>query len=280
MYGYLEFSFHHIDMDNKNFQMSLYASGSRYEDGIIEHDLYYEEDGYQFFTANFAPDGFESLRDKFIGPYRTERDPLAVENMTLISLWYRFQMFSSVFMPSLGVETWRHPSFRSQKAAVRAKSSSAFASVYFSRMARPAFTLLKALTGEGYGLHLFEPRWFEPEEKQQSFKSPTVDHGALAAAQVQAVVPVRPQALTDAVAANLPGGKVQDALHMLTPRARSTWSPTPGRCSAAWRTGSGASPPWTAWTSTCIRSTACCSTPPASGRWTTASASLPGSIPA
>ena len=34
--------------------------------------------------------------------------------------------------------------------------------------------LLKALTGEGYGLHLFEPRWFEPEEKQQSFKSPTV----------------------------------------------------------------------------------------------------------
>ena len=66
-------------MDNKNFQMSLYASGSRYEDGIIEHDLYYEEDGYQFFTANFAPDGFESLRDKFIGPYRTERDPLAVE---------------------------------------------------------------------------------------------------------------------------------------------------------------------------------------------------------
>ena len=79
VYGYLEFSFHHIDMDNKNFQMSLYASGSRYEDGIIEHDLYYEEDGYQFFTANFAPDGFESLRDKFIGPYRTERDPLAVE---------------------------------------------------------------------------------------------------------------------------------------------------------------------------------------------------------
>lgn len=34
--------------------------------------------------------------------------------------------------------------------------------------------LLKALTYEGYGLHLFEPRWFEPEEKQQSFKSPTV----------------------------------------------------------------------------------------------------------
>ena len=34
--------------------------------------------------------------------------------------------------------------------------------------------LLRALTKEGYGLHLFEPRWFEPEEKPQSFKSPTV----------------------------------------------------------------------------------------------------------
>ena len=40
------------------------------------------------------------------------------------------------------------------------------------------------------------------------------DHGALAAPQVQAVVPVRPQALADAVAAHLPGGEVQNALHM------------------------------------------------------------------
>ena len=34
--------------------------------------------------------------------------------------------------------------------------------------------LLRGLTSEGYGLHLFEPAWFEPAEKQQSFKSPTV----------------------------------------------------------------------------------------------------------
>ena len=36
--------------------------------------------------------------------------------------------------------------------------------------------LMRALTNEGYGLHLFEPRWFEPEQEQQSFKSPTVIH--------------------------------------------------------------------------------------------------------
>ncbi|MBQ6358174.1 MAG: N,N'-diacetylchitobiose phosphorylase, partial [Clostridia bacterium] len=34
--------------------------------------------------------------------------------------------------------------------------------------------LLRALTQEGYGLHLFEPRWFEPEKSSQSFRSPTV----------------------------------------------------------------------------------------------------------
>lgn len=79
VFSYLEFSFHQVDMDNKNFQMSLYATGSRYEDGVIENDLYYEEDGYQFFTSDFIPNGFDSLRDSFIGSYRTERDPLVVE---------------------------------------------------------------------------------------------------------------------------------------------------------------------------------------------------------
>ena len=78
-YSYCEFSFHQIDMDNRNFQMSLYAAGSRYVDGVIEHDLYYEEDGYQFFTSSFEPDGYDCLRDAFIGAYHTERNPAAVE---------------------------------------------------------------------------------------------------------------------------------------------------------------------------------------------------------
>ena len=34
--------------------------------------------------------------------------------------------------------------------------------------------LLRALTSQGYGLHLFEPRWFEPEQPKPSFRSPTV----------------------------------------------------------------------------------------------------------
>lgn len=79
VYSYLEFSFHQIAMDQQNFQMSLYASGSSYEDGIIECDLFYEEKGYQFFTADFVPDGYDCQRDVFLGAYRTERNPVAVE---------------------------------------------------------------------------------------------------------------------------------------------------------------------------------------------------------
>jgi len=80
LFSYCEFSFHHIMIDNQNFQMSLYCAGSSYEDGVIEHDLFYEEFGYQYFTSNFEPDGFDCLRDKFLGLYHTEDNPVAVIN--------------------------------------------------------------------------------------------------------------------------------------------------------------------------------------------------------
>lgn len=78
VYGYVEFSFHHIDMDNQNFQMSLYAAGSRYKNGAVEYELHYEENSHEFFTLNESPDGYDCLRDSFIGPYHTETDPHAV----------------------------------------------------------------------------------------------------------------------------------------------------------------------------------------------------------
>ena len=59
LFTYMEFSFHHIMIDNQNFQMSLYCAGSSYEDGIIEEDLFYEEKGYQYLTASFTPDGYD-----------------------------------------------------------------------------------------------------------------------------------------------------------------------------------------------------------------------------
>ncbi len=76
--SYVEFSFHTINIDNQNLQMSLYASGSTYEDGVIEYDFYYEPWTFHYFTSSLAPSSFDTLRDSFIGPYRTESNPLAV----------------------------------------------------------------------------------------------------------------------------------------------------------------------------------------------------------
>lgn len=255
VFSYLEFSFHQIDMDNRNFQMSLYAAGSRYENGIIEHDLYYEEDGYQFFTSNFQPDGFDCLRDQFIGPYRTERNPLAVElgqcsgsfekggnhcgclkKNLLLRPGEQVRLIYLLGEGGIAAGEAMREKYTAEKVDADFAATARFwdqklsclqvdtpneamntelniwnlyqseINVMFSRFtsfievggrtglgyrdtAQDAMMvihsnpekcrsrlieLLRALTSSGYGLHLFEPRWFEPEEKQQSFKSPTV----------------------------------------------------------------------------------------------------------
>ncbi|MGC3953719.1 MAG: hypothetical protein QM804_05625 [Propionicimonas sp.] len=79
LFGYVEFSFHSVQIDNENFQMSLYASGADYTDGVVEYDFYYEPWTYHYFTATAEPVGFDTLRDSFLGAYRTETNPLAVE---------------------------------------------------------------------------------------------------------------------------------------------------------------------------------------------------------
>ncbi len=82
VFGYLEFSYHHIEIDNQNLQMSLYASGSSYEDGVIEYDFFYEPWTFHYFTASAIPDSFDGVRDRFLGNYRTETNPIAVERGT------------------------------------------------------------------------------------------------------------------------------------------------------------------------------------------------------
>lgn len=78
VFCYVEFSYHHIEIDNQNLQMSLYASGSSYKDGVIEYDFFYEPWTFHYMTANFEPDSYDCLRDSFLGNYRTETDPEAV----------------------------------------------------------------------------------------------------------------------------------------------------------------------------------------------------------
>ena len=81
-FSFVEFSFSHIQSDNQNHQMSLYSAGTSYEDGVIEYDLYYntkEKEGYYYLASSFAPDSYDGQRDTFIGAYRDESNPIAVE---------------------------------------------------------------------------------------------------------------------------------------------------------------------------------------------------------
>jgi N,N'-diacetylchitobiose phosphorylase len=256
VFSYCEFSYHHIDMDNRNFQMSNYAAGSSYEDGIIEHDLFYEEFGYQYFTSNVSPDSFDCLRDKFIGLYRTENNPIAVErgicggtfekgNNHCGSLHKKIVLKPGeeariVFMLGEGnreagkkiqqkysdlsivdtsfvqlAEFWKTKLSKLQINTPNEGMNTlintwtlyqAEINVMFSRFAsfievggrtglgyrdtaQDAMTvphsnpekcrqriveLLRALVSEGYGLHLFQPEWFEPDNEVKPFKSPTV----------------------------------------------------------------------------------------------------------
>lgn len=254
LYGYCEFSFHHIDMDNENFQMSLYAAGSRYADGAVEYELHYEEDSHEFFTASFKPDGFDCLRDSFIGAYRTESNPVAVERgvmsgsselggnhcgalMKRITLEPK-QRVRARFILGTGdaaaarqarekytdeysdrafcelKEYWTRKLERLQVRTPDADMNRSLnlwnlyqsqVNVSFSRFAsfievggrtglgyrdtaqdvmciphadpdmckKRIEQLLHGQTSMGYGLHLFDPAWFE-QGKKQSFNSPTV----------------------------------------------------------------------------------------------------------
>ncbi len=80
VFSYVEFSFHHIEIDNQNLQMSLYASGTNYLNGIIEYDFFYEPWTFHYMASSFTPDSFDCVRDRFLGTYHTESDPEAVIN--------------------------------------------------------------------------------------------------------------------------------------------------------------------------------------------------------
>lgn len=257
LFSYLEFSFHSINIDNQNFQMSLYCAGSSYEDGIIEEDLFYEPDGYQYFTASFKPDGFDCMRDTFLGMYHTEDNPIAVQRGACSGSYEKGGNHCGSLQKNLQLAPGEEARVifmlgegnRAQGQKVRERFRNleevdkAFAdlhqywenkcsklqiqtphegmntlintwtlyqseiNVMFSRFAsfievggrtglgyrdtaQDAMTiphsnpekcrqriveLMNGLVSKGYGLHLFDPAWFEEkEEKGDGFKSPTV----------------------------------------------------------------------------------------------------------
>ena len=257
VFGYVEFSFHHIEIDNQNLQMSLYASGSSYKDGVIEYDFFYEPTTFHYFTASFEPDGFDSMRDAFLGHYRTETNPVAVEEgrcrgsvelggnhcgalhkrlslapgeevrllfmlgtgprakgremrakyaqpaavdrafADLKAYWDRKLAVFQCKTPHEGLDTmvniwtlyqaetcvvWsRFASFIEVGGRVglgyRDTSQDVMSVVHTNpgKCRQRIVELLKAQVSMGYGLHLFDPDWFDPaKQSAPKFKSPTI----------------------------------------------------------------------------------------------------------
>lgn len=257
VFSYVEFSFHHIEIDNQNLQMSLYASGSSYEGGIIEYDFFYEPWTFHYFAASFEPDSFDSMRDCFLGAYRTETNPIAVERgacggstelggnhcgalhkrLTLApgeearvafllgvgsrgkgrevrakysdaaTIDRAFDALRRYWDDKLAVFQCRtpHPGldamtntwtlYQAETCVVWSRfasfievggrtglgyrdTSQDIMSVAHTNPAKCRQRILELLRGQvsqGYGLHLFDPDWFDPEKQNApTFKSPTV----------------------------------------------------------------------------------------------------------
>lgn len=260
IFSYCEFSFHHIMIDNQNFQMSLYCAGSSYKDGIILYDLFYEEFGYQYFTSNFSPDGFDCLRDMFLGLYHTEDNPQAVingkctgsfekgnnhcgslqkniviqpgEKVRLIFMLgegddtegrrirEKYSDFTNVDKAYKNLEKYWNDKINKLTIETPSEAMNTMINIWnlyqsevnvmFSRFAsfievggrtglgyrdtaqdsmtiphsnpekckQRIVQLLNGLVSKGYGLHLFQPEWFEKKkDDKKPFKSPTVIPG-------------------------------------------------------------------------------------------------------
>ncbi len=238
--------------------MSLYAAGSSYEDGVIEYDFFYEPWTFHYFTSSFEPDSFDCLRDKFLGNYRTETNPLAVEQgrcsgsselggnhcgalhkrvtiaarrrdpaglhagrraarqragdprvstrlpaavdkafAALRSYWDKKTATLQCTTPHPGfdtmVNTWtlyqaetcvvwsRFASFIEVGGRTglgyRDTSQDLMSVVHTnpSKCRQRIIELLRGQVSQGYGLHLFDPDWFDPaKQNAPTFKSPTV----------------------------------------------------------------------------------------------------------
>ncbi|HNW60917.1 MAG TPA: glycosyl transferase family 36 [bacterium] len=99
VYGYVEFALGHalIDLinqcDDQHFNRvhfdpqvrGLFATKTYWvtESRGTQHQENKEWDQWAFFTTNQPVTGFETLRERFIGPYRSETNPLAIEQEKL-----------------------------------------------------------------------------------------------------------------------------------------------------------------------------------------------------
>lgn len=83
IFTYLEFCLWHAEMDMTDFQYALNIASAVNEGDLIFHQTGYAPKsgrcGLAYFGSNKKISGYDCDRETFIGPYRSEGDPLAVE---------------------------------------------------------------------------------------------------------------------------------------------------------------------------------------------------------
>jgi len=259
VFSYVEFSFHHVEIDNQNLQMSLYAAGSSYADGVIEYDFFYEPWTFHYLASSVEPDSYDCVRDRFLGSYRTETNPIAVERgqcqntfelggnhcgalhkrlvitpgdetrvtfmlgvgpratgkeikrkysdpaavdagfEALRAYWQKKLAVFQCKTPNEGLDTMTNiwTLYQAETCVVwsrfasfievggrtglgyRDTSQDVMSVVHTNptKCRQRIIELLKGQVSTGYGLHLFDPDWFDPEkQKAPTFKSPTIAH--------------------------------------------------------------------------------------------------------
>lgn len=82
LFGYVEWCFWHIQQDAMNFQYILYTCRMGTVDGIIDYSLrlWPFEEPKAYFASTEKVDSFDTDREVFLGNYRHEGQPVAVEN--------------------------------------------------------------------------------------------------------------------------------------------------------------------------------------------------------
>jgi N,N'-diacetylchitobiose phosphorylase len=81
LFGYAEWCFWESFRDTLDFQYILYTCRMGCVDGIVDYSirLWDMREPKAFFASTLPVEGFETDRDAFVGPYRDEGNPLAVE---------------------------------------------------------------------------------------------------------------------------------------------------------------------------------------------------------
>ena len=79
MFSYAEFCLWQAFNDLTDLQCSQGLGVARYEDDAVFYSFFDVSTGYAFFASSGTVTGYDCVREKFIGPYRSESNPAAVE---------------------------------------------------------------------------------------------------------------------------------------------------------------------------------------------------------